>query len=204
MNKFAIIDFETTGPTGPDDRAAEVGVVIVEGSRIVDRYASLMNSGHWMFWKNQNVTGITDDMIQSAPSANRVMKNVVKMISNYPLVAHWSSFDKRILDSELKHIGKKRRQGQEFLCTCLLGRRLYPEISRHTLEDLIIHTGITNTGGLHRAGADAEHTARLWIAMQRKLKKEHRLRSFPLELLEMIQQAPKGSLDHVIRNFRMK
>ena len=204
MNKFAIIDFETTGPTGSDDRAAEVGVVIVEGFRIVDRYSSLMNSGQSMSWVNQNLTGITDDMIQSAPSANRVMKDVVKIINSYPLVAHWSSFDKRILDSELKHIGRKRRQGQEFLCTCLLGRRLYPEISKHRLEDLIIHTGIKNTGGLHRAGADAEHTARLWIAMQRKLKKEHRLRSIPLELLDMIQQTPKGSLGHVIRNYRMK
>jgi DNA polymerase-3 subunit epsilon len=47
--RIAIIDFETTGMSPAHGaRAAEVGIVLIEGGRIVDRYQSLMNTGQRM------------------------------------------------------------------------------------------------------------------------------------------------------------
>jgi DNA polymerase III subunit epsilon len=46
MPSLAVIDFETTGATPAQGaRATEVAICLLEGGRIVDRFASLMNTG---------------------------------------------------------------------------------------------------------------------------------------------------------------
>jgi len=46
MTRIAVIDFETTGISpAMGDRATEVAIVMMEGSRVVDRFQSLMNAG---------------------------------------------------------------------------------------------------------------------------------------------------------------
>ncbi len=73
-SRFAIIDFETTG-LSPDygDRITEFAVVIVESNKIVDQYQSLVNTGVSVPYYIQKLTGITDQMVSSAPTAEKVI-----------------------------------------------------------------------------------------------------------------------------------
>ena len=68
MRAIAVIDFETTG-ISPDhgDRATEVAIVIVEGSRVVDRFQSLMNAGVYIPAFITQLTGISNAMVAAAP-----------------------------------------------------------------------------------------------------------------------------------------
>ncbi|MBL7650494.1 MAG: 3'-5' exonuclease, partial [Candidatus Hydrogenedentes bacterium] len=77
MEAVAVIDFETTGLSpAQGDRATEIAAVIVRDGRVVDRYQSLMNAGVRIPAHIESLTGISNAMIRSAPTAAQVMREV--------------------------------------------------------------------------------------------------------------------------------
>lgn len=188
-----ILDFETTG-LSPNcgDRVIEVGAVVVEAGAIVDRFQSLMNPGRPVSGFIESYTGITNQMLLSAPPIDEAIRQFAGFIGKTPLVAHNASFDRRFLDAEFARLGCARRQ--EFACSMLLARRIYPDAPSHTLEALVRYKNLQTTGVHHRALADAEMTAHLWISLVRDLKHRHALRQVPFELLLQIARLPKSSL----------
>lgn len=185
-----VLDFETTG-LSPDggDRTIEVGAVLVQDNRITDRFQSLMNPGKRVNSFIEQYTGITNDMLKTAPLAAEVMERFAAFIGRHHLVAHNASFDRRFLDSELKRISLIREQ--EFACSMLLSRRLNPDAPSHSLEVLVRHKQLSTSGVFHRALADAEMTAHLWIKMVEELKKNHKLRAVSFELMQRLMKISK-------------
>lgn len=126
MEVVAVIDFETTGLSpAQGDRATEIAAVILEGGKVVDRYQSLMNAGVRIPSFIESLTGISNAMIRSAPTAAFVMREASDFIGDIPLVAHNASFDCKFWDAELARINHCRRL--EFACSLLLvPRQTYP------------------------------------------------------------------------------
>jgi DNA polymerase III subunit epsilon len=168
-DRFAVIDFETTGlsPT-QGDRAIEIGVVMLEGYRVVDTYQSLINPGMSLPAFISAYTGITNEMVAGAPPAEVVMSEVLEFVGDTRLVAHNAAFDRRFWSAEVEGLG--RRAGHEFLCTLLLARRLYPWAPNHRLGTLAEVHRIVANGRHHRALADAEMTAELFSRIQQDLR----------------------------------
>lgn len=106
-----VIDFETTG-LSPDngDRAIEIGGVLIQNNQIVDSFQSLINPKMRISSFIADYTGITNQMLKMAPSADEVMHQFVDFMADHNLVAHNASFDRRFLDSELKRIRATRKQ----------------------------------------------------------------------------------------------
>jgi DNA polymerase-3 subunit epsilon len=186
-----VIDFETTG-LSPDhgDRAIEIGAVLVQNNQIMDRFQSLINPKMRISSFIADYTGITNQMLKKAPPADEVMHRFVGFMADHRLVAHNASFDKKFLDSELKRIREYRKQ--EFACSMLISRRIYPEAPSHSLQSIIQYREIQTNGQFHRALADAEMTALLWINMINDLKEIYRLGSVPFELLLKISKMSKS------------
>ena len=201
METLAVIDFETTGMS-PEvgARATEIAVVLVRAGRIVDRYQSLMNAGTWIPSFIQALTGITNAMIRRAPPAAEVMRQAAEFIGDCPLIAHNAAFDRKFLDAELARINQYRRQ--EFACTVLLARRLYPDAPNHQLGTLVEYAGLPVAGRAHRALADAEMTAHLLLRMATDLKTRYHLPEVDHELLRRIQRIPRSALDPCIERYR--
>ena len=193
-----VLDFETTG-LSPDngDRAIEVGAVLVQNNRITDRFQSLMNPGKRVSGFIEEYTGITNKMLSAAPPVDEVMQQFAGFMSRHHLVAHNASFDRRFLDAELQRISLKRQQ--EFACSLLLSRRLNPDAPSHSLETLVRYKKLATDGVFHRALADAEMTAHLWIGMIEELKQEHRLRSVPFELLQRLMKMTKKAVPDYLK-----
>jgi hypothetical protein len=64
----AVIDFETTGMSpAMGARATEVAAVLVRGGEIVGRFQSLMRSGAWVPPFIEQLTGISNAMLDRAP-----------------------------------------------------------------------------------------------------------------------------------------
>lgn len=193
MEQVAVIDFETTGLSpAMGDRATEVAVVVVEGGVIVDRYQSLMNAGVRIPAFIEALTGISSTMISRAPSAAKVMRELAEFVGDMPLVAHNAAFDSKFLDAEWSRI-KKHRQ-QEFACSMLLARRIYPVAPNHKLGSLVSHLGLPSAVRHHRALADAEMTAHLWLKMVLDFKQQYCLSAVPHEFLRMLQKTPKAQI----------
>ncbi len=167
-NRFAVIDFETTG-LSPDygDRITEVAVVIIESNKVVDQYQSLVNAGQPIPFQIQRLTGITNQMISSAPTPSKVMNELYKFVKGSNLVAHNASFDRKFFNSEIAKAGLKANH--DFICTLLLSRRLYPFLENLKLATLATYHDIQYQGRSHRALSDALVTADLFIKIQQDL-----------------------------------
>ncbi len=169
MQTLAVIDFETTGMTGAGGRATEIAAVLVRDGAIVGQYQSLMYTGVPMPPFIERLTGISNAMLEQAPRAEEVMKEVAAFTSACPLVAHNASFDRSFWTSELALAGVEPDPAHEFACTVLLARRLYPEAPNCKLGTLARFFDLPDAGRAHRALADATVTAHLLMRMQRDL-----------------------------------
>ena len=168
MPPIAVIDFETTGMSPSQGaRATEVAIVLLEGGQVVDRFQSLMKTRAWIPPFITELTGISNAMLQDAPSADAVMRDAARFVGKAPMVAHNASFDSKFWQAELQLADVPAPQ--PFACTVLLSRRVYPDAPSHKLGQLVSHLGLPQAGRAHRALADAEMTAALLVRLQHDL-----------------------------------
>ena len=185
-----VLDFETTGLSPANgDRVIEIGAVLIRDNRIEDRFQSLMNPGRPVSGFIEEYTGISNSMLATAPPIAAVMEKFVRFTAGHHLVAHNAGFDRRFLDAELQRISQRRRQ--DFACSLLVARRVYPDAPGHSLAALVRHKQLPTCGIHHRALADAEMTAHLWLGMIAELKSAFHLRQVPFALLQQLAQVPK-------------
>ena len=201
LNIRAVIDFETTG-LSPEmgARPTEIAIVLIDSETIIDRYQSLMNPGVPIPYDIQRLTGITDKMVKAAPSVESVMREAEEFVDQHPLVAHNAAFDRKFWDTELHRIDKQRQQ--EFICSLLLARRIFPEAANHKLATLVQSLRLPDTGRFHRALADAEATAYLLLRIESELMHRFRLSTVGHELLLSIQKANRSKLVSCVRSYQ--
>jgi len=114
-NTVIVLDFETTGLSPAyGDRAIEIGAVKLVDGELVERFQQLMYPGRRIDYFIESYTGITNDMLKSAPPCEEVMFEFSEFIQDFNLVAHNASFDARFLDSELDRIHRIVWFGQVF------------------------------------------------------------------------------------------
>jgi len=187
-----VLDFETTGLSPNNgDRVIEIGAVLLRDHEIVDRFQSLVNPGFFVSHEIETITGITNAMLGEAPPAQEVMGKFVKFIDTRPLVAHNASFDRSFLETELGHIGKKRPLN--FGCTLQVARRLYPDVINYKLETLVRYKGIPVNSQFHRALADAEMTAFLWVKIIEDLKSQFHFEHISFDMMKKIGKMNKDN-----------
>ncbi len=195
---IAVIDFETTGMVPAQGaRATEVAIVLLEGTQVVDRFASLMQTGAWIPPFIEELTGISNAMVAAAPPAEAVMREAAHFVGNAPMVAHNAAFDSKFWQSELQHAGLQATQ--PFACTVLLSRRVYPDAPSHKLGNLIDHLGLPRTGRAHRALADAEMAAALLARMQHDLGQRYGVPWPDHALLMRLQACKRQALGKLLQ-----
>ena len=198
-----VIDFETTGLSpGYGDRTIEVGAVLISNRQIVDQFQSLMNPEMKISGFIEEYTGISNRMLSNAPSIKEVMHKLKSFLGHHHLVAHNASFDSRFLDAELNRINHKRQN--EFACSMLSSRRLYPEAPNHKLETLVRYKNLKTDGVHHRALADAEMTAHLWLQMIEDIRNFYGLRSVPFGLMQQLCKIPKKKVPEFMQKMKLK
>jgi len=171
----AVIDFETTGSSpGQGGRATEIAAVLVCEGQTVGRFQSLMNSGAWVPPFIEQLTGITNAMVQRAPPARAVMREALHFTRGCPLVAHNAAFDRAFWQAEGRRAGVgddlEPDPAHTFACTVRLSRRLYPHAPNHRLGTLAALHALPASGRAHRALADAETAAHLLVQLQRDVR----------------------------------
>lgn len=203
MQVFAVIDFETTGLSPAHGaRPTEVAAVLVRDGAIQDRYQSLMNTGVFIPCMIEELTGISNAMVRSAPKAATVMNEVAEFVGAYPLVAHNAAFDKKFWDAECQRIKIKRQQ--EFICSLLLARRVYPAARSYKLSALAASLGLPGAKRYHRALADAEVTAHLLLNIKNELQQRYQLQRISDELMFALQNVPRSKLAGYVEKYSGK
>jgi DNA polymerase III epsilon subunit family exonuclease len=98
---FAVIDLETSGGS-PKSGAGitEIGVVKVRGGAVLGTFQSFVDPGHSLPTFITELTGITDEMLVSAPFIDEVLPTLFEFLGSPEdtvLVAHNSPFDMSFL-----------------------------------------------------------------------------------------------------------
>ena len=98
---FAVIDLETSGGS-PKSGAGitEIGVVKVRGGVVLGTFQSFVDPGHSLPVFITQLTGISDEMLLSAPFIDEVLPTLIEFLGSPDetvLVAHNSPFDMSFL-----------------------------------------------------------------------------------------------------------
>ncbi len=165
--KFAIIDIETTGGSAKTDKITEVGIVLTDGKKILDQYSTLVNPERNIPPFITKITGISNKMVKKAPKFYEIAGEIVRMTEGAVFVAHNVRFDYSFIKEEFRQLGYTFSKRQ--LCTVRLSRKTFPELSSHSLENLIRHFKI-KVENRHRALDDALATTELFHKMLRLQK----------------------------------
>ena len=162
MTDFAAIDFETANEY--PSSVCSVGVVVVRGGEIVDRFYSLIHpEPEYYRWFCQRVHGLSCEDTENAPVFPYVWERIEPLIEGLPLVAHNSRFDEGCLKAVFS-VYRMEYPDYRFYDTLAASRRVFRNsLPNHQLQTVAAACGFDLTQH-HHALADAEACA--YIAMR--------------------------------------
>ena len=157
MQDFAAIDFETANKERSS--VCSVGVVIVRGGEIVDKFYSLIKPEpeYYNYWCSQ-VHGLCAEDTDNAPVFPEVWKQIEPLIEGLPLVAHNKAFDESCLKAVFR-VYQMDYPDYEFFDTLAASRRHFGcALPNHQLQTVAAACGYDLTNH-HHALSDAEACA---------------------------------------------
>src|SRR3954447_23538649 len=161
--EFLAVDTETNGMAGDLCELTEVGAVLVGGGELHDTFDSLVRTERPLSRGIQRFTGITQAMVDSAPSPREVLEELRDLIEGRVMVAHSARFDRRGLRGASERAGLDGPK-PPVLCTVQLARRYAPLSQKRALAPLAASPGI-DVAEVHRARPDALTCARVLPAI---------------------------------------
>lgn len=155
---YAIVDIETTGGSAQFEKITEIAIYQHNGDEITGEFISLINPERNIPYFITNLTGITNEMVEDAPRFFEIARKIIEMTEGRTFVAHNARFDYSFIRQEYKSLGFNFKRS--ILDTVALSRKLLPGHASYSLGNICKDLNI-NINGRHRAGGDAQATARL-------------------------------------------
>lgn len=198
---IVMLDFETTGLSPlMGDRITEVAALRIVDGEVRERYVSLINCGVRIPSFITSLTGITQEMVDSAPPVRRVLPELLEFIGADTLSAHNASFDEKFLKGEAGRLGMAPAH-QALLCSLKLSRRLFPGMPSYKLGALSRQLGLHFRSAAHRAEADAEVGAQLLIHIAAHLHGEIGCHPVEAELLLAVNKISAAKVPVFLRKY---
>ncbi|MFL6554601.1 MAG: exonuclease domain-containing protein, partial [Bacillus sp. (in: firmicutes)] len=155
INKFVVIDLETTGNIPKKgDKIIQFAAVVIENGVITEKFSSLINPKKSIPIFIEELTGLNDDMVKEAPEFIEIAEKVVELLDGAYFVAHNVLFDLSFLQEELIQSGFDGFFGP-VLDTVEMARILYPTADGYKLSDLAEKEKL-NHDRPHQADSDAQ------------------------------------------------
>jgi DNA polymerase-3 subunit epsilon len=157
-SRLAFVDLETTGGTATSDRITEVGIIEVDEDGVRE-WSSLVNPQMHIPDFIQSLTGISNAMVENAPTFAELADDIQSRLADRIFIAHNARFDHGFLKNEFKRTGHDFRPS--VLCTVRLSRKLFPGFTRHNLDSIAERHRLRVTER-HRALGDAQLLWQFW------------------------------------------
>jgi DNA polymerase III subunit epsilon len=156
---YAVFDIETTGLALHPDSIVEIAVVHVDAhGEITGTWDTLLKPDGSV--GPTSIHGITQDMVQGAPSFGDIAEHLYGLFADRVAVAHnLPSFDGRFVGSHFTWAGIEVPELKQGICTYKYARR-HLAAPRHTLGHCCDHLGIQLIDA-HQALTDTVATAKV-------------------------------------------
>jgi DNA polymerase III epsilon subunit-like protein len=188
--KWIILDTETDGLQMPI-HALEISAQLMVGWQPVGNpFGVLINHDIDIDYQATAIHGYTREFLKKNGikplDAHSKLRDYVK---DYPIVSHNLNYDwDRVLLGEWGRLGIPQI-GRRGFCSCLLSKRVIPEVDSYKLDELKKHFGI-NTGTSHRATSDVATLVQLMSSIIAP-----RLSRVSIDTFEMIARFTKKDLN---------
>ena len=195
--QYAIVDIETTGSYAAASGITEISVqVLDEQGILVDRFESLVNPVQQIPYPIQALTGITNEMVATAPLFEAIAEQVYELLHDKIFVAHSVNFDYSFVKSQLSCCGFELQTRK--LCTVRLSRKIIPGHRSYSLGKLCEALGIRHENR-HRAGGDTDATVALFQLLLQKDAEGHIEKSLKVTSKEQVlpPNVPKSDFDQL-------
>jgi DNA polymerase-3 subunit epsilon len=157
------LDLETTGLKSEGDRVVEAAVVRLNPDGVLRQRSYLINPGYPIPAASMKIHGITDAMVEGAPSFTAVLPRLTELIEGAILIAHNAPFDVGFIEAECARRGLTPPRPLAVVDTLMLARHVFRQ-PRCGLGSLAERIGLPLPGA-HRALADARAALVLYQAM---------------------------------------
>ncbi|MCB9419065.1 MAG: DEAD/DEAH box helicase family protein [Ardenticatenaceae bacterium] len=178
---YVAVDVETTGLDSDRDAIIEVAAITFRGPDVLDEFSSLTNPQRDIPGFITQLTGISQAMVDDAPSMFTLRSRLRAIIGDNVIVGHNVEFDLGFLNAERLGVGNHR------IDTVTLASILFPEAGRFSLDALARHLNLPDAaaGQNHRAYDDALQTVELFLALREK--------ALTLEIVQLEEIVQAGS-----------
>lgn len=176
-DSFVAIDTETTGLDFEYCDIIEVAAARYENGSLVGSFTSLIQPPPYYSHETQKdefvpdfiteLTGITNEMLESAPTLEDVFPKLSEFVSNALLVGQNTAFDMRFLYEAAQGLSLPPLEN-EFVNISRIARKTFPDQQHYRLPDIASLCGIPFDEA-HRALADCELTAKCFLSMRKKI-----------------------------------
>ncbi len=170
--KYIVFDIETTGLSSTRDKIIEIAAVKIESGSISERYQTFVNPIEPLSTFTTQLTDITDEMLETAPTIDQVLPGFLKFIEGGVLVAHNALFDVGFIKENAKELSLEFDDSL-VIDTLNMARYFYNEqLKRFNLKALAKFFKVKQEQH-HRAEDDAYVTAQIWLSMLNDLFKQN-------------------------------
>ena len=157
---FVTLDFETA--TADTDSPCEIGLTIVENSKIIETKSWLIKPRQYPHFNNFNVRihGIKPKDVENAPELNELWTEIEPIINDKFVIAHNARFDIGVLRKTLDYYSIMY-PSMDYTCSYILSKSLWKGLPSYNLKSLCRQHNIDFEH--HRAGQDSKACAELTL-----------------------------------------
>ncbi len=156
---YVVLDLETTGLDPTFDSIIEIAAIKVSNKIGYECFHTLINPGFEIDGFISYLTGITNEMLKSAPKLSDVIKDFLDFLDGKIIVAHNANFDVNFIYDACIYTNMPPFKN-DFIDVMRISRRMFPEFRHHRLSDLAERFNYGNySESAHRAFSDAKTAA---------------------------------------------
>jgi DNA polymerase-3 subunit epsilon len=168
LNDYTVVDIETTGFDPCFDEIIEVSAIKIRNNEKHSTFQSLIHPECKVSKFIVQLTGITNEMLETAPTIESILPNFCNFIGNDIVVGHNVNFDVNFVYDYHLQISNQPFSN-DFVDTLRLARKLFPDAPNHKLATLAKHFKLSSVPS-HRSMPDCESTLELYRLIENHIR----------------------------------
>ncbi|KAB4601724.1 PHP domain-containing protein, partial [Bacteroides thetaiotaomicron] len=165
--EIVCFDIETTGLDRRRDAITEIGAVILRNGEVAESFNTFADPGRPLSREIIELTGITDRMLEGAPSQAEAIRAFLDFAGDRPLAAHNAEFDMGFIAEGCRRAGFPFENTS--LDSLILAQNLLPDLGKYKL-DIVAERLNLPAFNHHRASDDAATVAYMLIPFSKMLE----------------------------------
>lgn len=161
---YVVIDIETTGLDSYYCEIIEIAAIKYSSGQKIDSFSTLIKSKEPLDEFITKLTGITNEMLENAPSISESILEFYNFVGNNILIGYNVNFDINFLYDNLISF-HSLALSNPFIDIMRIARKVLPDLKNHKQKTVARHYGIS-IDGAHRAFTDCEICNSCFLALQ--------------------------------------